>query len=110
MTTTTAKDVREAFAALVNASRAIGFSHTVTVYENDRREDVTLTADDLRLQEGSPTYGQAFRLYLLGPYGAHYTPGELPEYLGWTRAEAERTLRGLTAGINTARTALGARS
>ena len=55
------------------------------------------------LQEGSPTYGTAWRLDATGGthYGtAHYDPFRLGSgFLGSTKAEAYRTLRGLLAGL-----------
>ena len=91
--TTSIKDVRHMFDTVKSAVIESGYSRTVTNMEQTQ----TLTGADLYMQEGSQTYGRAFRLYLLGPYGAHYTFDI--EYLGWTRAEAYQTLRGIIAGI-----------
>ncbi|MEE6286570.1 hypothetical protein V2J52_02755 [Georgenia sp. MJ173] len=54
-------------------------------------------ADRWVLQEGSKTYGRAWRIYCRDPetgglYGAS-------DYLGTTRTEAERTLRGIAHGM-----------
>jgi hypothetical protein len=58
----------------------------------------------LVLQEGSKTYGRAFRIHFTGGshYGSgHWEPRGFSDYLGGTKAEAERTLRSLIAGIRT---------
>jgi hypothetical protein len=110
--TTSIKDVRQAFEALRTAVAAAGITQAVR-FENynapqgtpERYGEVTLTAENLRMQEGSPTYGRAFRLYFVGPHGAHYNTTPFSEYLGWTRAEAEDKLRGIAQGIYAAREA-----
>jgi hypothetical protein len=58
----------------------------------------------LVLQEGSKTYGRAFRIHLTGgsKYGSgHCEPRGFSDYLGGTKAEAEQSLRKLIAGIHT---------
>lgn len=58
----------------------------------------------LVLQEGSKTYGRAFRIHFTGgsQYGSgHCEPRGFSDYLGGTKAEAERTLRSLISGIRT---------
>jgi hypothetical protein len=58
----------------------------------------------LVLQEGSKTYGRAFRIHFTGgsKYGSgHYEPRGFSGYLGDTKSEAERTLKGLITGIRT---------
>ena len=58
----------------------------------------------LVLQEGSKTYGRAYRIHFTGgtKYGSgHWEPRGFSDYLGGTKAEAERTLRSLIAGIRT---------
>lgn len=58
----------------------------------------------LVLQEGSKTYGRAYRIHLTGgsKYGSgHWEPRGFSDYLGGTKAEAERTLRSLIAGVHT---------
>jgi len=58
----------------------------------------------LILQEGSKTYGRAYRIHFTGgsKYGSgHWEPRGFSDYLGGTKAEAERTLRSLIAGIRT---------
>ena len=58
----------------------------------------------LILQEGSKTYGRAFRVHFTGgsKYGSgHCEPRGFSDYLGGTKAEAEQCLRKLIAGIHT---------
>jgi hypothetical protein len=58
----------------------------------------------LVLQAGSKTYGRAYRIHFTGgtKYGSgHWEPRGFSDYLGGTKAEAERTLRSLIAGIRT---------
>jgi hypothetical protein len=66
-------------------------------YESNKRPHLTL-------QAGSKTYGRAFRVHFTGgsKYGSgHWEPRGFSDYLGGTKAEAERTLRTLIAGIRT---------
>jgi DNA-nicking Smr family endonuclease len=66
-------------------------------YESNKRPHLVL-------QEGSKTYGRAFRVHFSGgsKYGSgHWEPRGFSDYLGGTKAEAERTLRSLIAGIRT---------
>jgi hypothetical protein len=72
-------------------------------YESNRRPHLVL-------QEGSKTYGRAFRIHFTGgsKYGSgHCEPRGFSDYLGGTKAEAERTLRNLIAGIRTGLTIAG---
>lgn len=58
----------------------------------------------LVMQEGSKTYGRAYRIHFTGgsKYGSgHWEPRGFSDYLGGTKAEAERTLRSLISGIRT---------
>ena len=58
----------------------------------------------LVLQEGSKTYGRAYRIHFTGgsKYGSgHCEPRGFSDYLGMTKAEAEQSLRKLIAGIHT---------
>ena len=58
----------------------------------------------LVLQEGSKTYGRAFRVHFSGgsKYGSgHYEPRGFSDYLGGTKAEAAHSLRKIIAGIHT---------
>lgn len=98
---TTITDVRDAFAVLQRAWKAAGLQRTVSDYDHRTGETHTLTftADNLGIQEGSQTYGRAFRLYYVHPVtGGHYQT-QVPEYLGWTRSEAELTLRAMAAAL-----------
>jgi len=66
-------------------------------YESNKRPHLVL-------QEGSKTYGRAFRVHFTGgsKYGSgHYEPRGFNDYLGRTKAEAEQSLRKLIAGIRT---------
>jgi hypothetical protein len=66
-------------------------------YESNKRPHLVL-------QTGSKTYGRAFRVHFTGgsKYGSgHWEPRGFSDYLGDTKAEAERTLRALIAGIRT---------
>jgi hypothetical protein len=66
-------------------------------YESNKRPHLVL-------QEGSKTYGRAYRIHFTGgsKYGSgHWEPRGFSDYLGGTKAEAERTLRTLIAGIRT---------
>ena len=70
---------------------------TEATYESNKRPHLVL-------QEGSKTYGRAFRIFFSGGsyYGSgHWEPRGFSDYLGGTKAEAERTLRSLIAGIRT---------
>ena len=58
----------------------------------------------LVLQEGSKTYGRAWRVHFTG--GSHYGSGHceprgFSDYLGGSKAEAAQSLRKLIAGIHT---------
>lgn len=58
----------------------------------------------INLQQGSKTYGRAYRVHFTGgsKYGTgHHEPRGFSGYLGDTKAEAERTLKGLITGIRT---------
>jgi hypothetical protein len=105
MASTTTADVRAAFASLVEAYRAAGLHRTVTAYDYSTTPttmfEVVLDADDLVLNEGSPTYGRGWSLALSSiakRASGHYTP-PTKEYLGWTKAEAELSLRSQASGI-----------
>ncbi len=107
--TTNAAMLNRAFENYVSAVRDAGITHTISLADAgpwDTRTEVTFTADDLRMQKGSPTYGHAFRLYYLSPIGGgHFEP--YMEYLGWTKEEAYRSLVSATGSI---RATLAARS
>ena len=66
-------------------------------YESNKRPHLVL-------QEGSKTYGRAFRIFFTGgsKYGSgHWQPNGFSDYLGGTKAEAEQSLRKIIAGIYT---------
>jgi len=66
-------------------------------YESNKRPHLVL-------QEGSKTYGRAFRIHFTGgsKYGSgHWEPRGFSDYLGGTKAEAAHSLRKLIAGIRT---------
>ena len=66
-------------------------------YESNKRPHLVL-------QEGSKTYGRAFRIHFSGgsKYGSgHWEPRGFSDYLGGTKAEAAHSLRKLIAGIHT---------
>lgn len=77
------------------------------LFEGEVVEDApyeSMKRPHLVLQEGSKTYGRAFRIHFSGgsKYGSgHWEPRGFSDYLGGTKAEAERTLRSLIAGIRT---------
>ena len=59
-----------------------------------------------RIDEGSPTYGRAWRTYVLDPTnGAHHTCPVFGSggYVGWTKAEVVQTLRAATSGMRAPR-------
>jgi hypothetical protein len=83
--TTTRRDVQRALEALVDAADRRGIPHGRFV-----------------LEEGSPTYGRAWRLFeMRGDGTGLYEPfgGRLWNCLGWSKAEAEATLRHYRAGL-----------
>ena len=65
-----------------------------------------------QVDEGSPTYGRAWRIAAVCPKtGAHFrhpATGSTGDYLGWSRREANRSLRYIaaivSAGGNTKKT------
>jgi len=77
------------------------------LFEGEVVEDApyeSMKRPHLVLQAGSKTYGRAFRIHFTGGshYGSgHWEPRGFSDYLGGTKAEAERTLRSLIAGIRT---------
>lgn len=59
------------------------------------------------LQEGSRTYGRAWRMYCRDPETGGLHGVGASDHLDMTRAEAERTLRGIAQGMSVAAEALG---
>lgn len=95
---TTMEDLRRLVGVLEELVRPLLEGEEVEdTYESNKRPHLVL-------QEGSKTYGRAFRVHFSGgsKYGSgHWEPRGFSDYLGGTKAEAERTLRGLIAGIRT---------
>ena len=77
------------------------------LFEGEVVEDApyeSMKRPHLVLQEGSKTYGRAFRIHFSGgsKYGSgHWEPRGFSDYLGGTKAEAAQSLRKLIAGIRT---------
>lgn len=77
------------------------------LFEGDVVEDApyeSMKRPHLVLQEGSKTYGRAWRIHFTGgsKYGSgHCEPRGFSDYLGGTKAEAAHSLRKLIAGIRT---------
>ena len=77
------------------------------LFEGEVVEDApyeSMKRPHLVLQEGSKTYGRAFRVFFSGgsKYGSgHCEPRGFSDYLGGTKAEAAQSLRKLIAGIRT---------
>ncbi len=77
------------------------------LFEGEMVEDApyeSMKRPHLVLQEGSKTYGRAFRVFFSGgsKYGSgHCEPRGFSDYLGGTKAEAAQSLRKLIAGIHT---------
>jgi hypothetical protein len=75
--------------------------------EGDVVEDApyeSMKRPHLVFQEGSKTYGRAYRIHFTGgsKYGSgHCEPRGFSDYLGGTKAEAAQSLRKLIAGIHT---------
>ena len=95
---TTMEEVRNLVATLEKLVQPLLEGEVVEdTYESNKRPHLVL-------QAGSKTYGRAFRIHFTGgsKYGSgHWEPRGFSDYLGGTKAEAERTLRSLIAGIRT---------
>jgi hypothetical protein len=95
---TTTEDLRRLTAVLEELVKPLLEGDIVEdTYESNKRPHLLLI-------EGSKTYGQAYRIYFTGgsKYGSgHCEPRGFSDYLGTTKAEAERTLRSLIAGVRT---------
>lgn len=87
------------------------------ILEGDKWEDIPEHLKGTRyeyphlvLEQGSQTYGRAWRLNGSGGskyQTAHFDPLRLGSgYLGWTKAEVYNTLNGLISGISLAQKAL----
>lgn len=77
------------------------------LFEGEVMEDApyeSMKRPHLVLQEGSKTYGRAFRIHFSGgtKYGSgHWEPRGFSDYLGGSKAEAAQSLRKLISGIRT---------
>lgn len=77
------------------------------LFEGEVLEDApyeSMKRPHLVLQEGSKTYGRAWRVHFTGgsKYGSgHCEPRGFSDYLGGSKAEAAQSLRKLIAGIRT---------
>lgn len=77
------------------------------LFEGEVMEDApyeSMKRPHLVLQEGSKTYGRAFRIHFSGgtKYGSgHCEPRGFSDYLGGSKAEAANSLRKLISGIRT---------
>lgn len=63
--------------------------------------EFTLTADNVSWQKGSPTYGNAWRIYYVAPSGRRYEM-DWSDCLGWSAREALARIQSITAGIDAA--------
>jgi DNA-nicking Smr family endonuclease len=96
---TTLEDLRRLVGVLENLIEPL--------MEGDVVEDApyeSMKRPHLVFQEGSKTYGRAYRVHFTGgsKYGSgHWEPRGFSDYLGMTKAEAEQSLRKLFAGIHT---------
>ena len=72
--------------------------------EEINSEYTSMQKPHLILQYGSPTYGNAWRIFATGGSvyrSAHYDPLHLTlGYIGWTRQEAWQTLTGIYTTFN----------
>ena len=95
---TTMEDLRRLVGVLEELVRPLLEGEEVEdTYESNKRPHLVL-------QEGSKTYGRAFRVHFSGgsKYGSgHWEPRGFSDYLGGSKAEAAQSLRKLIAGIHT---------
>lgn len=82
MSATTVAEVRAAFGRAQRAATAAG-----------------IDSSGWRLQEGSQTYGRAWRIFDMAPAGGLATVAGVSDFLGLTRREAACSLRGLAQGL-----------
>ncbi len=91
--TTTAKDVRAAFERFCEAAQ------------------FSLAPDEhYILQEGSPSNGRAWRIFIMRDGSSAHFNARIGEYLGWTKDEAETKLHAWCNGIYLAKAHYEARS
>jgi len=95
---TTIEEVRSLVKALEELIQPLLEGEVVEdTYESNKRPHLVL-------QEGSKTYGRAWRVHFTGgsKYGSgHWEPRGFSDYLGGSKAEAAQSLRKLIAGIRT---------
>ena len=95
---TTIEEVRSLVKALEELIQPLLEGEVVEdTYESNKRPHLVL-------QEGSKTYGRAWRVHFTGgsKYGSgHCEPRGFSDYLGGSKAEAAQSLRKLIAGIHT---------
>jgi hypothetical protein len=95
---TTMEEIRSLVAILEKLVEPLFEGEVVEdTYESNKRPHLVL-------QEGSKTYGRAWRIFFSGGshYGSgHWEPRGFSDYLGGSKAEAAQSLRKLIAGINT---------
>jgi hypothetical protein len=95
---TTIEEVRSLVKALEELIQPLLEGDVVEdTYESNKRPHLVL-------QEGSKTYGRAWRVHFTGgsKYGSgHCEPRGFSDYLGGSKAEAAQSLRKLIAGIHT---------
>jgi len=95
---TTIEEVRSLVKALEELIQPLFEGEVVEdTYESNKRPHLVL-------QEGSKTYGRAWRVHFTGgsKYGSgHWEPRGFSDYLGGSKAEAAQSLRKLIAGIRT---------
>ena len=95
---TTIEEVRNLVIALEKLIQPLLEGEVVEdTYESNKRPHLVL-------QEGSKTYGRAWRVHFTGgsKYGSgHWEPRGFSDYLGGSKAEAAQSLRKLIAGIHT---------
>jgi hypothetical protein len=95
---TTIEEVRNLVIALEKLIQPLLEGEVVEdTYESNKRPHLVL-------QEGSKTYGRAWRVHFTGgsKYGSgHWEPRGFSDYLGGSKAEAAQSLRKLIAGIRT---------
>lgn len=99
----TNEDVRTAQGRIQVALRSAGISRTVQAYTDAAGpvEGVTLDWQHLHIQEGSNTYGNAYRIHFRHPQtGALYRVPGLEDYLGMTKRDAVTKLDAYADGIN----------
>lgn len=99
----TTEDVRNARGRMQGALRSAGIVRNVEAYRDGVGpvEAVALGWTHLSIQEGSSTYGNAFRMHFKHPQtGALYTVPGFEDFLGMTKRDAVTKLDAYADGIN----------